>query len=75
VLRCTGAYLVLLVATDLNWCWLWRLLESLLHVAYHKYTSMRHCINAMHWVQRVVSYMLMHNLTMVTLTSNLLIHP
>jgi hypothetical protein len=34
--------------------------------------SMRRYINAMHGVQRVICYMIMHNLTTLTLTSHLL---
>jgi hypothetical protein len=32
-------------------------------------------INAMHGVQRVICYMIMHNLLILTLTSHLLIYP
>jgi hypothetical protein len=44
-----GLALVLLVVTALDWCWLPRLLVSLLHVVYHKYPSMRHQHNCNAW--------------------------
>jgi hypothetical protein len=42
--------LVLLVVSALDWCWLQRLYTSLLHVIYHKNTTVSQYINAMHGV-------------------------
>jgi hypothetical protein len=44
-----GFALVLLVVTDLDWCWLRRFLASWLRVPYRKYASMRHQHNCKAW--------------------------
>jgi hypothetical protein len=42
VVRCTGACLGLACGIGLDWCWLRRLLESLLLVIYRNYARMSH---------------------------------
>jgi hypothetical protein len=37
-----GLALVLVEVSGLDWCWLWRLHTSLLHVIYRKSVSMSH---------------------------------
>jgi hypothetical protein len=58
--------LVLLIVSGLDWCWLRWLHMALLRMIYHKYASISRYINTMHGVQRVVYYMLIHNLLILT---------
>jgi hypothetical protein len=67
--------LLLLGVSALDLCSLWCFLVFWLHVVYHKYASMIHHINAMHEVQRVIYYMIMHHLTILPLSSHLLNYP
>jgi hypothetical protein len=41
--------LVLLVVTGLDWCWLWRFLESVLHVICRKDAHMSHGYQCNAW--------------------------
>jgi hypothetical protein len=70
-----GLALVLFGVNALDLCWLRRFLESLLHVVYHKYASMRHQHTCNAWGAK--SNMLHDHaqLTLLTLTSHLLNYP
>jgi septum formation topological specificity factor MinE len=57
----------LLVVSGLDWRWLRRLRASLLRVIYRNMQVQASNINVMHGVQKVVYYMLMHDLTILAL--------
>jgi hypothetical protein len=67
VVDAPGHALVLLVVSALDWCWLQRLHASWLHVIYRNVQVWDKNIGAMLGVQKVVYYMLMHDLTILAL--------